>query len=441
MHDYFIESVDLRQHPLINAKSKTKREYLTALSYIVFSTIEQVGHQSTPSEIGVMKEFAKRRLDIYRSSIFPSLASISEDSNVALKCLKACLLPWRKYHRICLICDIALILLSPNIVKQGVAKIQPFIPKRRRKENDDLLRLLIESSGDLNNFKKAGILINQYQKNISFLSRPKRRIIVTANMSAGKSTLINALIGKPIARTSQEVCTGNICYIYNKAFEDENVSLNTKEFIISASKDELRKYDWGDRVSISSYFSSLIKYKNRICLIDTPGVNAALYKEHTKLTHNALTSHDYNYVIYVVSPTNLGTDAEKKHLKWVSKNVPKDKIIFVLNKLDDYSSCSDSIDESIQGLRNDLEQVGFEKPKICPISAYFSLLLKQKITGQTLSKNQNYEYEFFTKKFNSSFYDLSRFYEGSEILDGDSDELILSKRTGLYGLEKIIYGG
>ena len=45
-------------------------------------------------------------------------------------------------------------------------------------------------------------------------------INVIATMSSGKSTLINALIGKPLARTSQEVCTGNLNYLYNKPFED-----------------------------------------------------------------------------------------------------------------------------------------------------------------------------------------------------------------------------
>ena len=50
-------------------------------------------------------------------------------------------------------------------------------------------------------------------------------LLVTATMSAGKSTLINALIGKKIVRTSQEVCTGNLCYIYNQSVENNKILL------------------------------------------------------------------------------------------------------------------------------------------------------------------------------------------------------------------------
>ena len=60
-------------------------------------------------------------------------------------------------------------------------------------------------------------MIKQDRLKKTFVSQKERRVIVTANMSAGKSTLINALIGKPLARTSQEVCTGNVCYLFNKS--------------------------------------------------------------------------------------------------------------------------------------------------------------------------------------------------------------------------------
>lgn len=123
----------------------------------------------------------------------------------------------------------------------------------------------------------------------------------------------------------------------------------------------------------------------------------------------------------------------------MAKNIPHDKVIFVLNKLDDYRSCSDSIEESIQGLREDLSIVGFENPTICPISAYFSYLLKLKVTGQTMSDDEADEYAFFVKKFKRASYDLSRFYTDCTITDSDTEEMALSKRSGLYGLEKIIY--
>ena len=63
-------------------------------------------------------------------------------------------------------------------------------------------------------------------------------------MSAGKSTRINALAGKPVARTSQEVCTGNICYLFNKAYEDGNIHLSAQDLNLRATKEDLHGYGW-----------------------------------------------------------------------------------------------------------------------------------------------------------------------------------------------------
>ena len=203
----------------------------------------------------------------------------------------------------------------------------------------------------------------------------------------------------------------------------------------------MQGYDWNGHISIASYFAGIVSDLPRLCIIDTPGVDAALYKEHSKRAHNALLNDDYDTIIYVVSPTRLGTDAEKKHLQWVAKNLQKDKVIFVLNKLDDYHDFSDSIEESVHEFKEDLLKIGFENPVICPISAYFSYLLKMSITGQALSEDEKDEYDLYAKKFKRSTYDLSHYYQGVKCLSTDSEEIALSKRVGLYGLEKIIYGG
>lgn len=460
--NYFIESVNLNEHPLINAKTKIRTKYFTALFYIVHLLVEQVEngtislnetndlytalnfHLSNILYPNFLREFTTQRLEMYRSALCPTFESACKisDSQKIRKFLKSYLSkPWHRQYRIYFICDIALIILEQSLVKQGAYEIKRFLFKQGQKEIDCLVESLVSEKSVQNLFPQADMLITQYRKNLSFLSQKEHKVIVTANMSAGKSTLINALIGKSIARTSQEVCTGSICYIYNKAFEDGHVHLRTNSLTINATESDLHSYTWNNRVSIASHFSGFTDHASRICLIDTPGVDAALHKEHTELTHGALVNQKYDFAIYVVSPTNLGTDAEKKHIFWVSQHIPKDHIIFVLNKLDDYRSCSDSIEESISGLRNDLVQAGFENPTICPISAYFGLLLKLKMTGQPLSDDEQDEYAFLAKKFKRSSYDLSRFYEGVELLDSDSEEVMLSKRTGLYGLEKLIYGG
>lgn len=456
MNLFFIEALDLRKHPIKKAKKKIRAEYITALSYIVntianhpdkhsdiSSQIENTGHIL---ESVTIQKYTTERLKLYQTLLFadveqPDFAN-SINEKVGLRAVASCVSrPWRKKYRLMLVCDVALILLESSLVTQAIMIIKGCLSKKNKEEvNRILLSLFDESDIDKKHLIIAP-MIKQYRLNRAFLSQKERRIIVTANMSAGKSTLINALIGKPLARTSQEVCTGNACYLFNKAFEDDNVHLATRSLTMKATTDELHVYEWSGPVSIASYFTTSTPQIPKMCIIDTPGVDAALYKEHTKLTYNALLNDDYDMALYVVCPTNLGTDAETKHLKWVAQNIPNEKIVFVLNKLDNYRDCSDSIEESILGLKKDLLKIGFEDPTICPISAYFSYLIKLKMTGQILSADEADEYAYLSKKFMRSSYDLSHYYNGSQFSDNESEETKLSKRAGLYGLEKIIYGG
>lgn len=358
-----------------------------------------------------------------------------------IQTLSAFAKPWRTKFCFMLVCDAALILLDDTLVLRAVEIIEEHLSIKRKADVEQICSLLRSKQEVERKYLSTLPLLNQYRANKYFLSKKERKIIVTANMSAGKSTLINALIGKPITRTSQEVCTGNVCYLFNKAYEDESIHLLTQGLNLSATTDDLHNYDWNGQIAIASYFEGIGADIPRLCIIDTPGVDAALYKEHSKRAHDVLLNNDYDTIIYVASPTRLGTDAEKRHLQWVSQNLQKEKIIFVLNKLDDYHDFSDSIEESVHNFKEDLLKMGFENPVICPISAYFSYLIKLRMTGQTFSEDEADEYALYSKKFMRSSYDLSRYYEGVQCLPTDSEEITLSKRVGLYGLEKILYGG
>lgn len=432
MNSLFMESLDLREHPIKKAKKKLRTEYFSALTYIINEVVSQTEDRRYISE----------RLKMYYTALFSDVDTEVSNQNAGIGAVDFCVSrPWRKKYRFLLVCDISLILFDEILIRQAIKIINSRLSNRGQTEVGRILVLLLEEKEIDKKYNVIASQVKQYRLNKLFLSQEVRRIIVTANMSAGKSTLINALIGKPLARTSQEVCTGNVCYLFNKAFEDNNVHLATETLTLSASDSDLHSYEWTGPISIASYFAPSTPEIPRLCIIDTPGVDAALYKEHTILTHLALQKDDYDIVVYVVCPTNLGTDAEINHLKWVAQNIPKEKIVFVLNKLDNFRDCSDSVEESVQGLKADLLKLGFEDPVICPISAYFSYLIKLKMTGQTLSDDEADEYTYLSKKFLRSAYDLSRFYSSCQLSEDETEVIQLSKRAGLYGFEKMIYGG
>ena len=109
--------------------------------------------------------------------------------------------------------------------------------------------------------------------------------------------------------------------------------------------------------------------------------------------------------------------------------------------MDGFQKDSDNMRESIEKLQEDLNKLGWEHPVICPISAYFGLLLKLKYTGQPLTEDEEDEFEFYRKKFSRDYYDLSRFYYDAQVNPRDTEYIKLYKKSGLYGLEQRLYGG
>lgn len=456
---FFATALDLKKHPMKKADRKIKKEYFMALTYVIYSVINETEYFDN-EDIRYIAE----KINMYRRQVFENINTESKRDDRGYQAILAINLwkryedrndkelgyqillaikSWKNQYRQMLLCDAALCLMDKMLiyhVAEIIKNIEVELPKNQRDANQ--IFLLLYSKGNIDKkYIQISPLIMQFRKNREFALKKEYRIIVTANMSAGKSTLINALIGKRITRTSQEVCTGNVCYLFNKAYEDGNISLKTSKLNLMANTEDLCTYDWNGKIEIASFFKRIESKTPRLCMIDTPGVDAALYKEHSKMTHQALLHDNYDLVLYVISPTNLGTDAEKKHLQWVASNLLNTKIVFVLNKVDEYQAGSDSIEESIKKLKKELQGFGFEKPVICPISAYGSYLLKLKMTGRLLTEDEQEEYTVYFRKFKRPAYDLSKYSAGVQILRSDSEEIKMSKRIGLYGLEKIIYGG
>ena len=260
-------------------------------------------------------------------------------------------------------------------------------------------------------------------------------------MSAGKSTLINAIIGKPLARTSQEACTANLHYYYSKAFEDGITSIQAKETRYDISRNDLDSIDGNSPTSISTYFQTMRPYTNRICIVDTPGVNSAINMSHGDLTRNALKHESFDMIVYVFHAGGLGRDEEHQYLKYLSYTVPKDKIVFVVNRLDEFRRKEDSIKASIEKIRTDLENLGFESPHIFPFSAQLALLIKSRLNGDELDEDQEDDLKRLIVKFRKPEFDLSKYYEPFDN-DSESDELIqTAKHCGLLGLEKVLHEG
>lgn len=424
----FVTSLNLNTHPLLKVKKKTRWSYFVALEYIV-------------SSCAFDTEFTSARLLQYRTTLIGEEKTLTITGDNCDKTVKTIVDDFNNH--IVFLCDVALILIDMSVVKKACGMLAKHLSEKKRKSLHDLLEVLYDNKTITSAFMVAEGLIKQFRYNKEYMTKQVLRVMVTANMSAGKSTLINAIIGKPLTRTALEACTANLCYLYNKPYDDNRVHLLASQLNLNATYGDLGGVSPDKIHYIASYFMALTLPQPRICLIDTPGVDSAINKSHGKLTRDAIISENYNKLVYVLNASNLGTDAEIKHMKFVYENVPCDKVVFVLNKLDCFKNSEDSIASSIESVKGDLQKIGFENPILCPLSAYFSLLLKMKQNNIELGEDDQDVYDGYKKKFNKPEYDLSAHYDKSHSREAISENEMakMCSISGLYGLERILYGG
>lgn len=271
----------------------------------------------------------------------------------------------------------------------------------------------------------ASELISHRDKNKEYLAQPLKKVLVIANVSAGKSTLINALVGHSLNKVRTTACTNKIVKLYNKR-DSDGVTIkkanNTYEYY-----SDLEDVD-SDLFSEAAFpFNSLLANKN-ICFIDTPGVNNATELDHRTITEEAIKRKDYDMVIYVSNAKYFATTDEKDILLYLYKIVNK-PILFVLNQLDQFKQKDDSIPKMLDDYREMLLKIGFKQPIIIPISAKAAYLFKQE--NNVLYEDDIFEKELLTKKFEKDYYNLATY-------TNSSDHTNFLGRTGIIALETLL---
>lgn len=427
----FTKSVVLNIHPILKFNNKIRMRYYIALQYLF-------------NACNVKDIYSSNLLERYYSTLvspvnLPFLSSENQ-KKILYNLINNRVFICRKKIKFLLLCDICLILLNTTTINQVKVWFMEYVNKRNLQEIERFYNLIISNEKIPSKYLLFSDLLKQIRSNNNFITKKQKNFLVTSNVSAGKSTLINAIIGKPITRTSQEICTGNLCYLYTKPFEDHFVHLSSSQLNLNASYNDLAAIDSCVVSSIAVYFQ-IPFLGERVCIIDTPGVNSSIHCNHRTITKQAVKKEAYDKLVYVLNANKLGIDEEKEYVQWILKNVPLQKVVFVLNKLDEFRSIDDSIENSINGVKKDLYALGYENPIICPLSAYFAFLLKLKENEAQMTEDEIDAYNLYRKKFFKKEYDLSIYHDGAQIELTDSEFIQLSKKCGLYSLEKILFEG
>lgn len=215
-------------------------------------------------------------------------------------------------------------------------------------------------------------------------------INVIATMSSGKSTLINALLGKKLMPSKNEACTATITEILDNDMETFTAVVHDEDDVVLQTVPELT-YDImselnGDenvhRISATGNIPFLDAASTALMLVDTPGPNNSQNQAHKNTTYRAINRDSNNLILYVLNGTQLSTNDEASLLSYIAEQIKKggkqvrDRFLFVVNKMDGFNPEEEDIGKLITDEKRYLASYGIEDPQIFPCSAYTALNIR-----------------------------------------------------------------
>lgn len=222
---------------------------------------------------------------------------------------------------------------------------------------------------------------------------------VVATMSAGKSTLINALLREKLMPSKQEACTATITKIKDNDLKNFRVTAYNKngELIVAHNEitfgimERLNSNPTVSNINVEGNIPFVMSEDVSLVLVDTPGPNNSRDPEHKVATYRMLSESSKTVVLYILNATQLAVNDDNNLLNYVSESMrvggkqSSDRFIFVVNKLDEFKQGEDSVVSAIQKVRKYLEDKGIKNPNIYPATALTALDIRTVLDNVDLS--------------------------------------------------------
>lgn len=238
----------------------------------------------------------------------------------------------------------------------------------------------------------------QLKKAFENISSTVFPIQVIGTMSAGKSTLINALLGRKLMPSKNQACTDKITEILDNDSEQfrawvQDADGNTIEEYPDLTYDIMRQLNDNNtgkvrKVLVEGNIPFLTSEDTALKLIDTPGTNNAQNQEHKNTTYRALESSSNSLVIYILNTQTLQTNDDDNLLRYVAEQIRKggkqvrDRFLFVVNKIDELDPDEgETPEQTLRSVRRYLAERGIQDPQIFPCSALSALTLETILKG------------------------------------------------------------
>ena len=412
------------KHPIMTESEKYKKNYINLLDYFV--------RKYSPSD-----KYSRSVLELYKKRLLEQPKLYDYKDGKPEKTAKGTKKKKCKFftYRYCLLVDTLFIcaFFDEKKSEQIYLEILKMYDKRYWKNLEMLYKTVTGKSNNAVKISQIDYMTECIKVNRKFVDRRIKNILVTANMSAGKSTLLNSIIGKKVNKTQNDACTAKTHYLLNKAFEDTLTYEYDYELELDATLQILMDDNGGNtsnEIRVGTRFRSIENVDIPICFIDTPGVNSSQDRVHRDISEKDIVENQYDLLMYVLNGENIGTNDDRRH----------GKIIFVINKLDRYRK-DDSVPQTIKAVYKDLKGIGFKNPVICPVSAYAAYLAKMNMFQEELNDDEQDELERLYRKLSKDEYKFDTYYPEKyhikDVSDNKNHQLLL--HSGILSLEKMLY--
>lgn len=253
-------------------------------------------------------------------------------------------------------------------------ELEPQVIELRKKQIETMT--LLEQLGAKND--KLPSVPESYRKTKALLKTNQYNVVVCGEVKKGKSSLLNAIIGRNLLPVNNEIATSQVFRITNSKeesfylmFSDGTRKQITKEGLYrygsQTAADQNGDPIFKDRtLSFIQVNTPVTFLPEGVSLVDTPGLGA-LYATHEHITNNYISQA--NAVIFVLDPEHPITTQEKKFIL-KALQVTK-QIIYVMTKIDNFTPETWSLQlKRNQKLLEDIYlPLNIPAPQILPISS------------------------------------------------------------------------